>query len=63
MTDEAFATDVQARTGAACELVDVLRDHPVLADKDLPLTHYSRERLFSDEARGAWVAPDREPVP
>lgn len=63
MTDEAFATDVQARTGTACELADVLRDHPALADKDLPLTYYSRERLFSDEARGAWVAPDREPVP
>ena len=29
-----------------------------LADKDHPLTYYSRERLFSVEARRGWVAPD-----
>ena len=50
--------DVKAR-GASGELADVLRAHPVLADKDLPLQYYSRERLFSDEARAAWVEPDR----
>lgn len=44
--------------GASGELSDVLRAHPALADKDLPLQYYSRERLFSDEARGAWVEPD-----
>jgi hypothetical protein len=53
--------DVQGRGGAG-ELADVLRDHPRLADKDLPLQYYTRERLFSDEARSAWVEPDRQPL-
>ena len=51
--------DVKAR-GASGELCDVLRAHPALADKELPLQYYSRERLFSDEARAAWVEPDRQ---
>ena len=29
-----------------------------LADRDWPLRYYSRERLFSAEARGRWVEPD-----
>ena len=53
--------DVRA-AGASGELADVLRAHPALADKDLPLLYYSRERLFSDEARAAWVEPDRRPL-
>ena len=44
--------------GASGELSDVLRDHPDLADKDLPFQYYSRELLFSDEARAGWVEPD-----
>ena len=44
--------------GASGELSDVLREHPALADKELPLRYYSRERLFSDTARAAWVEPD-----
>ena len=27
-------------------------------DKNTPLKHYTRERLFSPEARAGWVAPD-----
>jgi hypothetical protein len=27
-------------------------------DKNLPLTYYTRERLFSPEARSKWVRPD-----
>ena len=53
--------DVQA-AGASGELADVLRVHPALGDKDLPLQYYSRELLFSDEARAAWVEPDRRPL-
>jgi hypothetical protein len=34
-----------------------------LLDKDLPLSYYTRERLFSDEARLAWVEPDLRPLP
>jgi len=31
--------------------------------RDWPLAHYSRERLFSVEARRALIAPDRAPWP
>lgn len=33
------------------------------AERDLPLRYYSRERLFSPEARAAWVPPDVRPLP
>lgn len=48
--------------GASGELADVLRAYPALADKDLPLQFYTRERLFGDEARAGWVDPDRRPL-
>ena len=32
-------------------------------DKNLPLRHYSPHRLFSAEARLAWVEPDLAPLP
>jgi hypothetical protein len=32
-------------------------------DRDLPLRHYTRERLFSVEARLNWVDPDLKPLP
>ena len=53
--------DVRAR-GASGEIADVLRVYPALADKDLPLQYYSRERLFGDEARATWIEPDRRPL-
>jgi hypothetical protein len=30
---------------------------------DLPLQYYSRERLFSDQARAAWMPPDGQALP
>ena len=33
-----------------------------LLDQQLPLAYYSRERLFSAEARQGWVEPDRQPL-
>lgn len=33
------------------------------ADRNLPLLHYSRDRLFSAEARFGFVAPDLAPIP
>ena len=36
---------------------------PSLLNKDLPLSYYSRERLYSDEARQHWVEPDLKPLP
>jgi hypothetical protein len=53
--------EVRAK-GASGELADVLRAHPALGDKDLPLHYYTRERLFSEEARAAWLEPDRQPL-
>jgi hypothetical protein len=35
---------------------------PHLLDKDLWAQHWTRERLFSDAARAAWVEPDLAPV-
>ncbi|PRC94978.1 hypothetical protein [Solimicrobium silvestre] len=34
-----------------------------LGDKELPFRYYTRERLFSTEARLAWVAPDIAALP
>lgn len=33
-----------------------------MAPRDWPLRHYSRERLFSVEARRGWVEPDLQPL-
>ena len=41
-----------------CELSELLRQRPELADKNLPLKFYSRDHLFSDRAREAYVPPD-----
>lgn len=37
--------------------------NPVMLDSKIMLTHYSAERLFSPEARTAFLAPDRDPIP
>jgi hypothetical protein len=37
--------------------------HPRLLDRELLLAHYSRERLFSDEARARFVEPDLSSLP
>ena len=34
-----------------------------LLEPSIMLTHYSKERLFSDEARGAFVEPDVQKIP
>jgi hypothetical protein len=54
--------DVRGRVSADAELADAIGTYPALGDKDLPLRFYSRDRLFCDEARLAWVAPDLGPV-
>lgn len=48
----------RAALPAAAWLEDALRADSGLLDKDLPLAYYSRERLFSDEARLTWMQPD-----
>ena len=37
--------------------------HPELLARDLPLAFYTRDRLFSIEARAMFVPPDRAPLP
>jgi len=41
----------------------LISKHPELLDKHLPLRFYSRDVLFSDQARTQWVDPDIEPLP
>ena len=50
--------DAAARVTLPCELEALLAACPELADKDLPLKYYSRERLFSDAARARWIPPE-----
>jgi hypothetical protein len=42
-------------------LEDIVHANPQLLEKNFPLAYYSRERLFSDEARTSWVEPDLKP--
>ena len=51
----ASGTDVDSR--AFCER------HPELLSRGAVDVHYSRERLFSPEAKRTFVPPDREPLP
>jgi hypothetical protein len=46
-----------------CSFEQLVARSPELLDKSLPLRHYSRERLFSDAARAAWVEPDLRELP
>ena len=43
-------------------LEDIVRANPQLLEKNFPLTYYSPERLFGDEARISWVEPDLKPL-
>jgi len=37
--------------------------NPRLLDGDIMLTHYTKEKLFSDEARLGYIEPDLDPIP
>ncbi len=43
-------------------LEEIVHANPQLLEKNFPLTYYSAERLFSDEARSSWVEPDLKPL-
>ena len=43
--------------------LDLLERRPELRERDLPLAHYTRERLMSPHARAVFVEPDRQPLP
>ncbi|HEX8720397.1 MAG TPA: hypothetical protein VF736_07135 [Pyrinomonadaceae bacterium] len=46
----------------ARSLTSLANELAATADKRLPLEHYTRERLFSAEARARWVEPDLKPL-
>ena len=48
------------RSESADNLIDT---NPEMLDKNIMLTHYSAELLFSDEARNEFVQPDLDPIP
>jgi hypothetical protein len=52
--------DAGTQVARRCELSELLGLCPELADKNLPLKYYSRQHLFSDAAREAYVPPDIE---
>jgi len=37
--------------------------YPWLLDKDAPLAYYTREHLYSEDARTRWVAPNLKALP
>jgi hypothetical protein len=51
------------RLGDTSGSEDFLRRSTALHDPQVMLTHYSRHRLFSDEARAQFIAPDLQPIP
>ncbi len=64
------AAAVRSEAGTAAEdcgsdrASDAFLDrHPALLDPRLLGRHYSHDRLFSPEAKSAWVPPDRAPLP
>lgn len=53
---------LEAERNEARALVHLVNELAATFDKSLPLTHYTRERLFSSEARAGWVEPDLKPL-
>jgi hypothetical protein len=53
---------LEAERNEARSLVRLANELVASADKSLPLAHYTRERLFSPEARAHWVEPDLKPL-
>ena len=49
---------LEAERNEARALVHLANELIASADKSLPLAHYTREHLFSPEARADWVEPD-----
>ena len=53
---------LEAERNEARALVHLANELAATHDKGLPLTYYTRERLFSPEARANWVEPDLKPL-
>jgi hypothetical protein len=54
---------LEGERNEARALVSLANELAATADKSLPLEHYTRELLFSPEARAGWVEPDLKPIP
>ena len=52
---------LEGERNEARSLVSLANELAATADSQLPLRHYTRERLFSPEARHGWVEPDLKP--
>jgi hypothetical protein len=53
---------LEGERNEARSLVHLANELAAAADKSLPLEYYTRERLFSPEARAGWVEPDLRPL-
>ena len=53
---------LEAERNEARALVHLANELAATHDKSLPFSYYTRERLFSPEARAAWVEPDLKPL-
>ena len=51
------------QANATRSALEFIEKNPSLLDGDIMLTHYTKEKLFSDEARLNYIAPDLEPIP
>ena len=51
------------KTPLATSAADFIEQNLTLLDSGIMLTHYSKEQLFSDEARQAFVEPDLDAIP
>ena len=58
----AVRTFLEAERNEGRSLVRLANELAATHDKGLPLAHYTRERLFSPEARAHWVEPDLKPL-
>jgi len=47
----------------ASSATDFITKNPKLLDKNIMLTHYSGELLFSDQARVTFIEPNLDPIP
>lgn len=53
---------LEAERREAAALVRLANDLAATHDRGLPFSYYTRERLFSPEARAHWVEPDLKPL-
>ena len=53
---------LEAERNEARALVHLANELAATHDKGLPFSFYTRERLFSPEARAVWVEPDLKPL-